>query len=70
MSRQEVVMTIFDDETPTTVAVKGVKGTSCKALTKPLEQALGTVVNDKPTAEMTESPLKQKEQQRQRSGGL
>jgi len=51
------------------ITVQGVKGPSCKALTKPLEQAFGEVKSDTETPEMREAPLKQREQSRQRQGG-
>lgn len=35
-----------------TIAVNGVCGPACKDLTKPFEQALGTVIEDAPTDEM------------------
>ena len=36
----------------TTVQTKGFAGSSCRDATKALEQALGAVQSDKPTAEM------------------
>lgn len=41
----------------TTVATKGFTGTQCKDATRQLEQALGTVVSDTPTAEMHNRPI-------------
>jgi len=38
----------------TVIKVEGVKGESCKDLTKGLEKALGTVSKDTPTSEMHE----------------
>ncbi len=51
----EITIT-FSKEGKATVAVKGVKGRSCKDATRELEQALGTVTNDTPTKEMYEQP--------------
>lgn len=62
---REITISIFDDDTPTKIEVKGVKGEGCKALTKPLEQAFGTVTRDSPTDEMYEK-VRQKEGVRER----
>lgn len=50
---EEIIIEI-SPEGETTVGVKGVKGTACRDLTRNLEKALGTVTEDKHTAEMTE----------------
>lgn len=39
-----------------TISVNGVKGKSCKDLTKDFERELGGVVNDKETSEYHEQP--------------
>lgn len=41
------------------ISVKGVKGKSCKELTKDLERNLGNVTSDKPTLEMHQSEVTQ-----------
>lgn len=48
---QTVEITIAPDGTPT-IKVNGIRGSSCKDITKTVEKALGTVKSDKPTAEM------------------
>lgn len=48
---QEIILDFDDDDNPV-VAVKGVKGKACKDLTKSMEEALGVVTSDTPTAEM------------------
>jgi hypothetical protein len=40
------------------ITVQGVKGSSCKEMTKDLEKALGTVREDRETKEYHEKPLK------------
>jgi hypothetical protein len=50
---QNVTITIAPDGSPT-IQVNGVKGTSCKDVTKAVEKALGKVARDKPTPEMLE----------------
>ncbi len=70
MAREEIIIDVSPIGEPPRITVTGVKGTGCKALTKPLEQMLGSVIADKPTSEMQEAPLKAKAQQRERTGGL
>jgi hypothetical protein len=48
-----VVITIAPDGTPT-INVNGVKGKSCKDVTKTVERALGSTTSDKETPEMFE----------------
>lgn len=43
----------------TAIRVEGATGTSCKDLTKALEQALGAVTEDTPTADMHAQPVGQ-----------
>jgi hypothetical protein len=50
---QQVIITIAQDGTPT-IKVNGVKGQSCKDVTKTIQRALGSVVSDKDTPEMYE----------------
>jgi hypothetical protein len=52
-----VIITIAPDGTPT-INVNGVKGKSCKDVTKTVERALGSVVSDKETSEMYEKEQK------------
>jgi len=47
----EVIVTI-DAEGNVTVGAQGVAGSGCKALTRDIEQALGSVVADRATPEM------------------
>jgi len=47
---ERIVITI-DEEGATEIAVNGVAGPGCKALTKNIEQALGEVIHDAPTSE-------------------
>lgn len=49
---REIIIDI-DENAEVTVSVKGVRGKGCKALTKAVEQALGTVVDTKFTKEAT-----------------
>lgn len=52
----EINITI-DTNGDTQIAVKGVKGGSCKDLTKSFEEVLGgVVISDTPTREMREEP--------------
>ncbi len=50
----ETMEIIIDSEGAVTITVKGVKGKSCKDVTKQIEKALGSVTSDKPTSEMSE----------------
>ena len=50
---QQIIRVVIEDGTPT-IHVQGVKGKSCKDITKALEQALGDVAESTPTAEMYE----------------
>jgi hypothetical protein len=54
---QEIKFVIAPDGSVRT-EVKGVKGASCKDLTRQIEQALGSVKSSKPTAENFEKPGK------------
>lgn len=54
---QEVIMD-FNEEGDAVIAVKGVKGHGCKALTADLEAALGETVKDEPTREMRQTETK------------
>jgi len=48
------IITIISPNGDVEVQVKGVKGRSCKQLTKELEEKLGVATSDKPTKEMYE----------------
>lgn len=48
---ERITITIDPNGNPT-IKVEGVAGSGCKALTKDIEEALGTTVKDSPTAEM------------------
>lgn len=51
----EVVMT-FTLGKPTEIRVNGVKGTACRAFSKPFEEAIGgKITSDTPTAEMLQT---------------
>jgi hypothetical protein len=52
---QTITITVSPDGTPK-IEVNGVKGQSCKDVTKAVEKALGTVSTDKDTPEMYERP--------------
>ncbi len=54
---KEIYVTI-DEEGNTQITVKGVKGESCRKLTKELEEALGLTTSDVVTAEFYEQPIK------------
>lgn len=41
----------FDLDGTSEIKVNGIKGTSCKDITKPFEKALGTIDSDKKTSE-------------------
>jgi len=45
----ETIRVVIDAEGNPTVSVSGVSGTSCQQLTKDLEEALGTVADNKRT---------------------
>lgn len=47
----EIIVTISPDGSSATTEVKGVKGKSCKDITKQLLEALGVVEQDKKTPE-------------------
>lgn len=49
----ELTITI-NEQGETTVAVKGVKGSSCQDVSKDIERALGKVTNDHKTSEYYE----------------
>lgn len=51
---EEITITI-DQTGNTTVAVKGVKGKNCAALTKEFEESLGNVTSDSKTREFYET---------------
>lgn len=61
MPIQEVFMD-FDDEDNAIISVKGVAGKSCKDLTRELENALGTVTDDKLTEDYHKTAVKQGKQ--------
>lgn len=63
--KEEITITITP-EGETEVSVAGVKGQGCKALTAALEKALGAVISDTPTPEMTQREV-QHEQHRNRA---
>lgn len=49
--KEEIIVAVAPDGS-VNITTKGFKGTSCKAATKALEEALGVVVTDTPTPEM------------------
>lgn len=51
--KEEITITIRP-EGETEVSVAGVKGKGCQQLTAALEKALGAVISDTPTPEMTQ----------------
>lgn len=64
MAKKQVIVTIATDGTPT-VEVNGVKGQSCKDLTRELEKALGAPESVATKPEMYERPQTVKNQNRQ-----
>ena len=48
----ERVTIVIDQQGKATISVSGVCGSACKELTRPLEQALGTVADDRVTTDM------------------
>ena len=49
--KEEILVDVSPDGA-VNITTKGFKGSTCKAATKALEEALGTVVKDTPTPEM------------------
>ena len=60
----EIEITINDDTGEVIYEVSGIKGKDCEALTKELDEALGTVVKNKKLPEFFQQ---QKQQQKHRS---
>ena len=58
MPRHRITI-IISPEGETRVGVNGVKGQSCKELTRAFEQELGKVIATKPTEEAYEQPIVQ-----------
>lgn len=54
----EEIKVVIDADANVTVSVAGVKGKSCKDLTRQLEAALGTVTKDELTREAYEQPAR------------
>lgn len=50
----ENLLITIDADGNTKIEVRGIKGKSCKDVTKAIEAALGKVTSDKPTQEMTQ----------------
>lgn len=65
INQHEIVVTVGENG-ELEVAVKGYRGTGCKALTAAIERDLGTVTNSKTTAEFTQRPVTQVGRQAQR----
>lgn len=64
-TKKEIIKVTFDGSGGSTIAVEGVKGSSCKDLTAALEAALGAVVvSDTDTPEMYEQAEVQSEYRR------
>lgn len=63
MEMQELEITI-DREGKVQVAVRGIHGEGCVALTKNIENAVGTIEERKYTAEYYEQPVEVSEHQR------
>lgn len=53
----QVIIEIDSATAAVTVSVKGVKGKACKALTLPVEEALGETTSSKPTAEYSQQEV-------------
>jgi hypothetical protein len=56
LEQEQMIMT-FSPGGKCEIAVKGHKGQGCKKLTERIERALGTVSEDKTTAEFNAAPL-------------
>ena len=59
----EIIVEI-DQKGSSKITVKGVKGSSCKQLTRDLERALGKTTESHTTAEYHEQPLRERVRQR------
>ena len=64
----KTIEVIVSPQGETVVQTKGFAGASCREASKAMEQALGLVQSDKPTAEMYEQASLQ-EMQQQKIGG-
>lgn len=61
--KEEIIFEV-DQEGVVEYEVKGIKGTSCKALTADLDKAFGGGGSSKPTKEMYEQPKQQQNSNR------
>ena len=61
-----VIEIVIDASGQSTLTAKGFSSASCRDATRPLEQALGLVQSDRPTAEMYQSAPTQAEAKQSR----
>ena len=66
-SESKVIVIIVSPSGQVSVQTRGFTGSSCRQASRVLEQALGIVQSDQPTAEMYQSTTNQ--QQARQSGG-